>query len=122
MAAPSINYERAAIILAEADLFGDRQIAARWGIGDRTVRNYRTRAVSDSKLSSLYQLKKQLITRDWQTDATRALKVGLDKITHLIRDDGEPAQIHAVAGAIKIIGELKIASEALSDTGSYLES
>lgn len=115
-------YEKAAIILAEAELYGDKRVSLRWGITDRTIRNYRARAVEDPQLSSLFQLKSQLLEREWTADATKALKVSLDKLIELVKDDGKPEQIHAVAGAIKIVGELKIASDALSEPAPYQSS
>ncbi|ARV58044.1 hypothetical protein BZZ01_04810 [Nostocales cyanobacterium HT-58-2] len=108
-------YERAAVVLAESELFGDKQTAKRWGISDRTIRNYRTRMSEDEHLAALFHLKKEALTKDWQSDATKALKVSLNKLVELVQDNGKPDQIHAVAGAVKIVGELKIAFEALTD-------
>lgn len=117
-------YERAAIILAESELYGDLSTSNRWGITDRTIRNYRARAVSDSKLSCLFQIKRQLLEREWINDATRTLKTGLNRLNQLIpvATASDAATIHAIAGAIKIVGELKIASDALSEPTSYQSS
>lgn len=108
-------YEKASIILAEAELFGDKQVAVRWEISDRTIRRYRVKAASDRQLSSLVQLKKQLLGQNWRDDATKTLKIALHKLSKLIEEDGETNRIFAISGAIKIVGELKIASDALSD-------
>ena len=55
---------------------------------------------------------------DWQADATRCLKVGLNRLTEIIpvaetEEDGKV--IYAIAGAMKVVGELKLASDALTD-------
>lgn len=108
-------YEKASLILAEAELFGDKQVATRWDVSDRTIRRYRVKAATDSQLSSLVQLKKQLLGQNWRDDATKTLKVALNKLNELIEKDGDTNRIFAVSGAIKIVGELKISIDALSD-------
>lgn len=114
--------ERAATILAEADLFGDDRTAKRWGITTRTIYNYRNRAQSDAKLSESFTLKKRMLLVDWQADATRCIKVSLAKLTELIpeatKEDADV--IHAIAGALKIVGELKIAYDALINTSDCI--
>lgn len=111
------NRERAAAILAEADLFGDSKILSRWAITRQTLHNYRVRLEDDAELLQLFTLKKRLLLVDWQADATKTIKVGLSRLQELIpnasKEDADT--IHAIAGAVKIVGELKIASDALSE-------
>ncbi len=111
------NKQRASTILAEADLYGDSKILARWGVARQTLHNYRKRLSSDEELVQLFTLKKRMLLVDWQTDATRCLKTGLGRLTEIIpnatKEDADT--IHAIAGACKIVGELKISYEALSE-------
>jgi hypothetical protein len=119
--AQKFPYEKASTILAEAELFGDDATAKRWGITTRTIYNYRDRATSDAKLSESFILKKRVLLVNWQADATKTIKVGLSELNRRIpiaRSEEDAKVIHAIAGAIKIVGELKIASDALSEPES----
>lgn len=117
MASPKFSRERASMILAEAEFFGDNQILSKWGITRQTLHNYRVRLQTDDELLQLFTLKKRLLTADWQADATKTLKVGLNELNRRmpIAECEEDAKvIHAIAGAIKIVGDLKITSDALN--------
>ena len=117
MGSPGFNPERASSILAEAEYMGDKPTAERWGITDRTIRNYRKRLLDDPQFSIVFQAKKQLFCRTWIDDATGTLKVGFARLKDLLqngrREDAD--FIHAVAGALKIVGELNIAYTVLND-------
>ncbi len=109
-------YEKAATILAECDFFGDKQASERWGVDVRTIRNYRARLSEDKHLTSLYLTKKQLLVSGWQQDLTKCLNIALQKLTELILDrDSEPRRITALTNAVKVVGELQIAADVLSD-------
>ena len=117
-------YEKASMAIAEADIFGDKNTIVRWGINQSTLWRWRDRALHDSKLHESATLKRRMLLVDWQTDATKTLRVGMTRLNELIpiaKAEDAPT-IHAIAGAIKIIGELKIASEALSEPTSYQPS
>lgn len=67
-------------------------------------------------LTSLYQQKKQLLVSGWQQELTKCLNIALQKLTELILDrDSEPRRITALTNAIKVVGELQIASDVLGD-------
>ena len=83
----NFSYERAATILAEAELFGEKQVAQRWGISVRTIKNYRKRMESDKQLSAFFLEKKELLTVDWSKDATDCLRTGLRTLTNLIKNE-----------------------------------
>lgn len=103
--------------IAEADIFGDRRVIDKYGINQSTLWRWRDRENSDAKLHENALLKRRMLLIDWQQDATKCLKVGLDKLTAIIpvatKEDADV--IHAIAGAMKIVGELRIAHDALSD-------
>ncbi|MEM6839745.1 MAG: hypothetical protein AAF609_23275 [Cyanobacteria bacterium P01_C01_bin.120] len=117
--APKYTPERASAILAEAELFGDGQTCEKWRITRQTLHNYRVRLTQDDELLQLFTLKKRILVADWQSDATKCLKIGLSRLTQLIpQATSEDADtIHAIVGAVKIVGELKITSEALLEDG-----
>ena len=123
--AQKFPYEKASSILAEAELFGDDATAKRWGITSRTIYNYRGRSASDPKLSESFTLKKRILMIDWQSDATKTIKVGLTELNRrmpLAATEEDAKVIHAIAGACKIVGELKIAYEALSEPVDHQSS
>ncbi len=121
MGSPAFNAERASKILVEADFANDDEVAERWGITSRTIRNYRSRLETDKELSMLFQLKKQMFCRSWVDDASETIKVGATRLKQLIRvasTEEDAKVIHAIAGACKIMGELNIAYTALTDEPS----
>jgi hypothetical protein len=122
--AQKFPYERASMAIAEADIFGDKAALDKYGINQSTLWRWRDRASSDSKLHESALLKRRMLLVDWQQDATKTLKVGLTELNRRLplADTEEDAKvIHAIAGAIKIVGELKITGEVLSEPASYIE-
>jgi hypothetical protein len=123
--AQKFPYERASSMLAEAEIFGDQRTSERWGVTPQTLYNYRRRASSDNKLYESFTLKKRMILVDWQQDATKTLKIGLTELNRrlpLAVSEEDAKVIHSIAGAIKIVGELKITGEALSEPASPIDS
>lgn len=114
--APKFSRERAALILAEASLFGDEATARRWGCSTRTVNRYRNQAITDPKLSESVALKKAMLLSGWQEDVVKAIKTALHELERrlpLAQSEEDAKVIHAISGALKICGELKITAEAL---------
>lgn len=108
------SYEKTASVLAETEYSDDTSVSKRWGISERTIKRWRAKALLDEKLSLLVNQKKALLAQSWQEDASKCMKIALTKLTELIKHDGDPKQIHAIAGAIKIVGELKLGYEVLT--------
>ena len=116
--APNFNSERAAMILADASVMGDAAAAAKWDVSDKTVRNYRARASNNPDFAALYRKKQLSISSAWSEDAGRFLGKALAKLEKLVEQADDPKYIHDVAGAIKVVGELRIAKEVLSEPES----
>jgi hypothetical protein len=124
---------KAATVLAEAEIFGDRATCIKWSITSQTLRNYRARILEDGNLLQSFELKKRMLLVGWQQNCAKSLNKAL-KILDGLMDDA-PVQaamgldesaahagmIRAVAGGIKIVGELKLAGEALDESGSSSE-
>jgi len=131
--AQKFPYAKASTILAEAEIFGDRKTCERWGITSQTLRNYRARANEDSNLLQSFELKKRILLVGWQQNCASSLNKSLKVLDDLMEDAKERAldgldesiayagMIRAVAGGIKIVGELKLAGEALDESGSSSE-
>lgn len=118
MAAPNFNSERAAMILAEASLCSDTDVADRWGVSVRTIQRYRSRLAEDAELSLLVRLKTQIFCRSWVDDAASVVKLAATQIKKRIcvaQTEEDAKVIHAIAGAAKIFGELNITYTALQE-------
>lgn len=131
---PKFDPEKASKILAEAEIFGDAQTCKRWDVSRVTLYRYRVRAQDDGSLNQLVILKKRMLLISWQTDVSVAVKVTVGKIKDVVMraeeflDNEDPEQgkkfasiLHAISGAGKILGELKLAGEALDESGSSSE-
>ena len=101
-------------VLVDSITLGPKAAAERAGITDRTLRRYRTRAESDEALSELIQQKLKRAEADWKPIATRFLRRSIAKLERLV-EDATVEQIRQVAGAIKIVGDLQVVREALTN-------
>jgi len=110
--------ERCALILAEADLFGDEITARRWGVTARSIRNYRTRASTDPKFFEVFREKKQMLLSNWQEDATKTIRACLAELNQkipLAQTEEDAKVILAIAQACKVVGELKLMNDAIAE-------
>ncbi len=118
MASPKIDPERVARIVADADIMGEESAANRHGVSVRTIYNYRKRAAKDAAVAEAYKSKKSLINEkldnDWSASLDRALCTTVSKIDELVAK-ATLENLRDVVGACKILGELKITKDALSD-------
>jgi len=113
--APRFDPERAGMVLAEAAFYGDSPTVARHGITLRTLQNWRRRLVDDAELSRYFALKKAVLADAWLDDVNRALAAGADYVARAARElPLSPENLHAVAGAMKILAEATITKGALS--------
>ena len=121
------SLEKAALILAEAEFATDEIVAARWGITSRTIRAYRTEVAKDPKISAFFLQKVKEISDRYIIANTKFLDKNLSALTDLIKQSIENIDserlakdpdglIRAIASSIKIVGEMKLGSEALSDS------
>jgi len=108
-----VDLDRAASVLLDAWMVGDRKAAERWECSERTVQNYRTRMASDPKLAELFAAKKKTNEGDWKSVRRHFLQTAIGKLALLV-ENATQDQIREVAGAIKIIGDLEVVTEALS--------
>jgi hypothetical protein len=110
-----IDYDRVATILIEAAFFGDKPTAKRWGITNRTIINYRNRLADDTKLSHLFALKKVEFEAEWASEIPAAIRAGIHFLGEAakVAKLNDPAVIHAVAGAVKILAEVGLTKELL---------
>ena len=116
MASPKRDNARAARVLVDAALFGDRKACENYGITDRTLRNYRTALDSDTELSALYaQLSKLVTNQTWAGELNTTLTTLMRKLGGMVQElPGSTAEnISAVTGAIKVLSEIALTREVL---------
>lgn len=81
MAAPkkpkTINYDRAAKILCDAVLVGDRAAAQKWKTTIRTIQRYRLRLETDDKLRSMVTKLQAKQDKDWASEIPGVLAEGM---------------------------------------------
>lgn len=112
---PSFDYERAAVILAEAAFSDDRTVCQRHGITDRTLRRYRKRMLSDPRLSTFVREKQARLTEQWTHELAPAIGAAIRFLKQAAQsaDPSDPAAIRAVAEALKGLAEIDMTREVL---------
>jgi transposase-like protein len=105
----SDRLERIAEILIDAYISrDDRKTAERYGITDRTLRNWRKQLETDAELSALFREKKSRASEGWANEVPGALRaaVGFIRTAAEKGDPTDPAMLHSVAGAMKLLSEV----------------
>lgn len=109
------NPERAAAALVDAAFTDDKAAARKHGISVRSIENWRSRLNHDAELVELFAHKKALVTKGWAARLDEAIETGID---FLIRASAQanpmaPDAIHAVAGAVKLLSEIRLTEKVL---------
>jgi hypothetical protein len=115
---PAFPYKRAALVLAEAELFGDGVACKKWSVPHSTLKFWRSRLSSDEKLEQLYLAERTNLLENWQGDTIRVMKAVLGKLEKNIQamtEDGDPKVVMALNAVAKTIGELAIANTVLQE-------
>ncbi|KYC34491.1 hypothetical protein WA1_51605 [Scytonema hofmannii PCC 7110] len=111
--------EVVAQILAESDYYTDVQLSARWGVSVRSIERYRKRATEDPVLTGIVGQKRKILQEQWSVNATACLNAALIEMRRrfsLAATKENAEMILAIAASVKIVGELRIAIDALRDT------
>ena len=111
----TLDYDKAAAVLVDAAYRGDEAAAGLGGITARTVQNYRARLAADPKLSLIFERKRALVEREWVDHFPAVLGAGADFIERATRQGSpkDPAMVHAVAGAMKLLAEIMFVRQML---------
>lgn len=110
------NYERAATVLAETAFTDEATVLQRYGISSMTLSRYRKRLQTDHKLLEFVSLKKSSLEREWASELAPAIREAIRFLQRAARDadSSDPAAIHAVAGALKILSETAMTKEVIN--------
>lgn len=100
------NDRRAEMIVA-ASLVGDEQACERYHVSKRTLQRYKKQMETDPALALVVARKKSLSEKNWaaQVDETVGAIMGYLKRSAEVATAGDPEVIHAMAGALRMIGE-----------------
>lgn len=113
MAKPVFDRDRAARILVDAIALGDKTACKQWGITERTLGRYRVRLEADRGLSEAVRIIGDKADKHWRTARTQFLRKAIAKLETLIAA-ATPKQIRDVAEAVRVVGELDVASQVLN--------
>lgn len=113
---PNPSIDRMALAIAQSDFVGDKRVCEDFGISTRTLQRWRHRSKQDSALAASVADKKTLLLEAWRHEAIVPLKTAFEELTRrmpLAKDEGDARVIHAIAGAVKIIGDLRLSADVL---------
>lgn len=99
--------DRAAKMLVEAATLGDKATAKKYGISLRSLQRWRKRLEGDTDLSSAVAAKKARVEEGWADEIPGALRAAIAFLRKAAEkaDPADPAAIHSVAGAMKLLSE-----------------
>lgn len=109
------NVERAAMILVDAAYMSDEKAAELHDCSRRSIHNYRERLDTDPAFAQCFADKKALREAAWAESCSPAI----DAITQFFlraaatASPSDPEVIHALAGALKILADVKVTKEML---------
>jgi len=106
----------AASALVEAAYYGDIKAAERWDVTVRTVQNWRNRLDDDAEFSAIFAHKKEMFEEGWRDEIGSAIRAGIEflKRAALTADVKKPDVIYSIAGAVKILSDIRNGSDLLN--------
>ncbi len=120
--------ELIAAILLEAVYTRDKTACERFGITDRTLRNYRQRMATDPEISAFFRIKKKAFDEAWAEQLPLTLRQSIQTVAEMCRAIGDdpvmrknPFALEKVAAAMKVCAEVyytgKVIDHRLGNTG-----
>lgn len=115
MAKPNFNQEFAVTVLLEAIFATDQKACEKFGITDRTLRNYKKRLQTDEEFSAFFRNRKKVFDSQWAEDLNPALRSSIrtiESIAKKIEADSvvwkNPRTLEALARATEVVGEIAL--------------
>lgn len=117
MAKPEFNQEFAANALLEALVTTDEKACKRYGITDRTLRNYKRRLESDPVFSAFFRNRKKIFDDRWADRLVPMLLSGIEtihEITRKVREDPSvwrnPQMLDSLTRALEVASDVSFTS------------
>lgn len=100
--------EMIAAAVIEAAVRGDKEVAEKYNITTRTLRNWKHRVVNDDEVSAHFRKKKDDADRAWADQIPGCLSacIGYLKTAAEESHNKTPEMVHAIAGALKMVSEV----------------
>jgi len=110
------NVSRAASALAEASVKTDKEIAAAYGVGIRTVEAWRSRLSWDTELQEAYKTVTASKLSHWTSKIPDCLDRAIDFLMRSAEQGNpcEPDMVKAITGAMAMLHEVQIVQEAIA--------
>jgi hypothetical protein len=119
MATPRFDHERAACILAEAAIHGDKFAAARANVSIRSIVNYRKRLESDDKLAQAFLERHRELTKEWMPEAIKVMNIALARMGDMVV---KTKKFSEVKQAVEVVGDALATCRALGIDASTFDS
>jgi hypothetical protein len=105
--------EEKIMILLDARHIGTNNAAAKYAVHRDILREWTNRLDTDELFFGAYKAKQHQINEEFEYESARAIKACLEFITRAAEtcDKNNPAQIRAVAGAMKMAAEFRLADK-----------
>lgn len=111
-------YTRAALVLAEAEVFGDKKAREKHGVPRRTLWDWRQRAKKEPKLAERVSQEIQELLRGWRNDTIlgyrAAIATNIDFLKS-IKPNGDPKTLLALNDTLRAYGDLVVANVVLEE-------
>lgn len=112
----AVDRDRIARILVEAATSGNvGKTAEKWGITDRTLRNYRERLLKDPQLSEMFRVRVEDAELAWKCDLVRSIRTAFRRAEVVLEQETD---LNKITNFIKESGGVAVAREALGVDGS----
>jgi predicted regulator of amino acid metabolism with ACT domain len=108
--ARGFNHERAAMVLCDAVILGDRKAADKWDISLRTICNWRDRLENDEKLRNLMQEYREKQTEKWLEDMPIAMSAIVQFFLTAAQElsPGKADDVNAVVAVFEALADVEL--------------
>ncbi len=119
--ARGFNYERAAMVLCDAVMMGDRAAADKWGITQRSIQRYREKLETDDKLRHYAAKLQAKQEQDWIGEIPKVLAEGMaflkSAFVQNLNSEGvlNPETITALTGVIETLADIDLTRKIIAE-------
>jgi hypothetical protein len=118
----SFNHERAAMVLCDAVILGDRKASKKWDVPLRTLQSWRSKLENDAELRNLTQEYRNRQIEKWLEDIPIAMSAMIEFFTKAAQESNPQAATAAdIVAAFEAIADVeltqKIIAARLKDAG-----
>jgi hypothetical protein len=104
------NSQRSAIVLVEAEFFGDKGAASKFNVSTRSIRRWRERLETDNELAANVLKYREKFLKDWTEELPLAIKKAI-RFLITVPDNADTTDskiIRAITEALKTLTEVSL--------------